>query len=97
MTDEINKLRDEMALKHAGSDSFKDIKSHSYLEGFDAAFSFQEDKIKKLRTALEFYANRENWDDDKFCPTVWNDGNIDIGKVARQALKNELHKTEELG
>lgn len=39
----------------------------------------------RLREALEFYANKENWDDD-FTPTIWDDGNVDLGSRARKAL-----------
>jgi hypothetical protein len=40
----------------------------------------------KYREALEFYEDIENWDDDRFSPTIWDDGNIDMGRRARNAL-----------
>lgn len=46
-------------------------------------------RVEKFETALKFYADRENWDDNKFCPTIWNDGNPDVGKAAREALAEE--------
>lgn len=46
----------------------------------------QQEEIDRLREALEFYANKDNWDDDQFTPTVWDDGAVDLGKRARKAL-----------
>lgn len=41
---------------------------------------------KKRGEALEFYADKTNWDDDYMIPTIWDDGNIDLGKRACKAL-----------
>lgn len=43
-------------------------------------------RVVRLRETLEFYADKENWDDD-FTPTIWDDGSVDLGKRANQALK----------
>lgn len=46
--------------------------------------------LNRLQTALislEFYANRDNWDDDLYCPTIWDDGGIDLGRQAQKALR----------
>jgi hypothetical protein len=41
---------------------------------------------QRLREALEFYANLENWDTNYTTPTIWDDGDVDLGRRARQAL-----------
>ena len=46
-----------------------------------------ERENEKFRIGLGFYADEENWDDDKFSPTVWENGSIDMGNIAREALK----------
>lgn len=46
----------------------------------------RESKIAELVRALEFYADKDNWDDD-FTPTVWDDGQVDLGDRARAALE----------
>lgn len=43
-------------------------------------------EVQKLRAALEFYADKENWDAENVSPTVWEDGDIDLGARARAAL-----------
>ncbi|MBC7737353.1 MAG: hypothetical protein H7245_09090 [Candidatus Saccharibacteria bacterium] len=45
------------------------------------------ESFKIVCEALKFYADKDNWDDDPFCPTVWNDGQLDMGKIAREALE----------
>lgn len=44
-------------------------------------------EVRVLVEALEFYADRDNWDDDAYCPTIWDDGNIDLGRKAIKALE----------
>jgi len=44
---------------------------------------------ERMRKALEFYADKENWDTENVSPTIWDNGDIDLGKRARQALKGE--------
>lgn len=50
--------------------------------------------VRELRAQLaeaggvvEFYADKENWDDDSFTPTCWDDGQIDLGERARAYLE----------
>jgi len=45
-----------------------------------------EREIAKLRAALEWYAEIENWDTQHYTPTIWVDGNVDLGSTARKAL-----------
>lgn len=45
------------------------------------------DALERAMAALEFYADRDNWDED-FTPTVWDDGNVDLGNRARAALED---------
>ncbi len=44
-------------------------------------------ELAKARGTLAFYADKENWDDD-FTPTVWDDGKVDLGNKAREALRS---------
>lgn len=39
-----------------------------------------------MEEALEFYADRENWDDDQFTPSIWDDGDVDMGRRSISAL-----------
>lgn len=43
-------------------------------------------EIEKFRKALEFYADKENWDLHEMTPTIWDDGAVDCGNRARIAL-----------
>ena len=51
--------------------------------------------IRKMRGALEFYTDKNNWDDD-FTPTIWDDGRVDLGDRAKKCLEEieELSKGE---
>jgi hypothetical protein len=42
---------------------------------------------ERLRKALEFYADLDNWDTENMSPTIWDNGNIDLGKTAKAALE----------
>ncbi len=45
--------------------------------------------IREQRAALEFYADKKHWDHwdiENMSPTIWDDGNIDLGNRARRAL-----------
>lgn len=55
--------------------------------GWERRCKLLEDNLKEAVSALEFYEDRENWDDDAFNPTCWVDGNIDLGQTARAALE----------
>jgi hypothetical protein len=65
---------------------------YSYEAGYNLAQKESEEKIKKLREALEFYANTNNWksgfslkvDDTKLTET---NGLRRGGKLARKVLK----------
>lgn len=46
------------------------------------------ESLEKAIDALEFYADKENWDDDKFNPTIWDNGKIDLGDCARTCLES---------
>jgi hypothetical protein len=50
--------------------------------------------LKAQREALEFYADRDNWDTDDFSPTIWDDGAIDLGKRAQDALNFDPDQEE---
>jgi hypothetical protein len=75
---------------HAGGGATIPTDNKHLGSSFDEhAAACAEDTARKLEIAikvLEFYADMENWDDDKFSPTVWHDGNVDIGAMAREAL-----------
>ena len=46
--------------------------------------------IESYERSLEvvsFYGDKENWDMEDMSPTIWDDGQIDCGKRAREFLK----------
>lgn len=52
----------------------------------ESALALEREKVKVLREAVEFYEDKDNWDDDQFSPTIWDNGKIDMGDRAREAL-----------
>lgn len=52
-------------------------------------------QLEIYEKALAFYADQENWDDDQFNPTIWLDGNIDMGACARDALAKARGEKDE--
>ena len=73
MTEEAKKKRDELAEQHQWEidkefgAAFLNLEEDSFKKGFDAGYQMAMDeaneRIQKLRKALEFYADRDNWSD----------------------------------
>lgn len=95
MTDKLPKkileMREIACEKTYPKNMYGDFAPIAFVEGFDAGYLAHAELTRGLVEALEFYADIENWDDDKFNPTVWDDGNIDMGKKAMIALA-EIYK-----
>lgn len=64
--------------------NYINFSSEQYLEMLEKENKMKR-KLKKYRDALKLYANKHNWDDDPF-PTLWDNGDLDVGKRARKAL-----------
>lgn len=64
--------------------SFCDCTVEEMLAEYGA--SERERILAEVMQTLEFYADKDNWDDDKFTPTIWDNGNIDLGNRARALL-----------
>lgn len=54
----------------------------------------EEERIEELKQklaiakeALGFYADNDNWDLDHMTPTCWDDGAVDCGNRAKEALE----------
>lgn len=80
----INGIPDKDMMKH------RDLGKQSAFHAWQA----REPEITKLKKALViadeaigFYADKDNWDDDQFTPTVWDDGKVDMGDKSREAQK----------
>ncbi len=63
-----------------------------YAKGVEAGFDAWEKRdveAKGLAEALEFYADKENWDPPNTLPSpsLWDDGYIETGQRATKALK----------
>lgn len=83
----------------------------AYKHGFDAGYQMAMDeaneRIQKLREALEFYANAKNWECDETYnitkiiddESIWHYSNVNGdydhigGKTARAALKEDNSKS----
>lgn len=50
--------------------------------------------LEKAVEMAEFYADKENWDDEEFIPTIWDNGKIDLGDKAREFLSEFTKMTE---
>lgn len=73
---ELTKINDDVYL--TGREYLK--------EGMKIGIYMERERSEKLVAALEFYADRDNWDDD-ITPTVWDNGNVDMGRKAKLAIK----------
>ena len=62
------------------------FKTNSRIVAYKAGFDALLVPLLSCVEALDFYADKENWDTENMSPTVWDDGNIDLGRRAFKAL-----------
>lgn len=85
MRDESEKELTELAKQYApGWLSSEDV---PFKDGYIAATDKWLTIINKAVEMAEFYADKDNWDDnDTFTPTIWNNGSVDLGQKAEEFL-----------
>lgn len=77
-------------MKKSERDKLRD-KAH-HLQEWEDYKHFLEllDYVDRLEDALKFYADKDNWDEENALgqtPSCWDDGHVDLGNRARQALE----------
>lgn len=79
--DELDLSQSESCAAISEVDDFR-----RYIRKVDFDREMLTEDLRKCLGALEFYSDKDNWDDDQFIPTVWDNGNIDMGRRARECL-----------
>lgn len=68
--------------------------SEAYKSGHEAATNRLLQLLEKAVKMANFYADKENWDDEEFIPTIWDNDKIDLGDKAREFLSEFTKMTE---
>lgn len=84
ITEFIKRAREELRFYRDSSPNEDD--TYTLAKFCDDNMEAMVDSLEEMKEALEFYQDQDRWDTENISPTIWNDGNIDLGDTAKACL-----------